>query len=126
TRGTLVSTEQRFSRTNPCPVCSGHDAMARRRGQRCYGFVSSDGSFAHCTREDYAGGAPLDPDSQTYAHRLNGPCPCGREHGGMPSPRSSSVRRHLAESDFARCVPPYPCDYRDENGRVLYRVARWV
>lgn len=31
----------------------------------------------------------------------------------------------LSEEAFARCPKPYPCDYTDAGGRVLYRVARW-
>ncbi len=31
----------------------------------------------------------------------------------------------LREADFARCPRPYPCDYTDASGAVLYRVARW-
>jgi len=31
----------------------------------------------------------------------------------------------LQEAEFARCPKPYPCDYTDASGAVLYRVARW-
>lgn len=32
----------------------------------------------------------------------------------------------LRETDFARCPRPYPCDYMDASGAVLYRVAKWL
>lgn len=103
--------------------------MPRDRGVRCHGFLSSDGTYAHCSREEHAGGLNLEPDSQTYAHRLDGECRCGQVHGAAPecTPRANVDKpRILQQSDFARCVRPYPVDYRDETGAVLFRVCRWA
>lgn len=36
--------------------------------------------YAHCAREDRAGGILAGPDSM-FAHRLKGSCKCGVEHG---------------------------------------------
>lgn len=132
-----VASEQRWTREAPCPVCGGHDRMPRARGVRCSGFRSADGRFAHCTREERAGRLAVHATSRTFAHRLDGPCACGVTHGGAaPSLARGSARpararaaecggRVLRDADFARCPRPYPCDYTDPSGAVLYRVARW-
>ncbi len=45
------------------------------------GFLSSDGDFAHCSREQHAGGLTVESNGLTYAHRLAGRCKCGKTHG---------------------------------------------
>lgn len=76
---------KRFNSAAPCPICSGHDNLPRGKGRRCYGFYSSDGRYAHCSRADHAGALPEMSKSGTYAHRLDGPCSCGGQHdGGLP------------------------------------------
>ena len=52
----MVASSQRFNPTYPCPICAGHNKHRRGRGERCYGFLSDDGEWAHCTREELAGG----------------------------------------------------------------------
>lgn len=75
-----VSRQQKFTSDHPCPVCGGHERMAQGQGIRCWGFLSSDQSYAHCTREEYGGALPQGNDG-TYAHRLHGSCKCGAQHG---------------------------------------------
>lgn len=76
-----VGAEQRFTRGNPCPVCEGgKDGIHGPEGTRCYGFLSSDGAYAHCTREQAAGKLKRERNGTTYAHRLKGSCDCGRRH----------------------------------------------
>lgn len=70
-----VPPERRWSRGWPCPICDGHPYLPQGKGVRCYGFLSVDAQFAHCTREDFAGSIPHTPASNTYAHRL-GPAGC--------------------------------------------------
>lgn len=119
-------------------MCGGHDRMPRGQGVRCSGFVSADGRYAHCTREERSGKLALHESSRSFAHRLDEPCACGESHGESAhavaryGPRvawrrsgSAGGQRILREADFARCPWPYPCDYTDERGAVLYRVARW-
>lgn len=72
-------TPVRFAKSSPCPICGGHDGDQRGRGVRCYGFLSGDGKYAHCTREEHAGGLPID-SAGTYAHFLGDCCRCGRTH----------------------------------------------
>jgi hypothetical protein len=71
---------RRFTAKNRCPICGGYDNQGRGNGLRCYGYYGSDGSYAHCTREEHAGGLPNE-SGDTYAHRLSGHCNCGKQHG---------------------------------------------
>jgi len=113
--------KQPFTRGFPCPICGGYESLPRGRGQRCFGFLSSDGRYAHCTREEYAEGLPFEADSSTYAHRLDGPCRCGQEHGGG----------NLAQSQAPASKPPpkrrISATYRylDEDGHCLFEVVRF-
>ena len=66
-----VTRQQRFNRRRPCPICGGFDEALRGKQIRCFGFLSQDRKYANCTREESAGALPLNPDSQTYAHRLH-------------------------------------------------------
>lgn len=115
---TDVATIQRFSRTRPCPICGGWEGANRGDGRRCFGFLSRDGAWAHCTRQEHAGGLPSEPSSQTYAHRLSGPCKCGTTHGPrtVNAPGPGGVRAQ------SRIVATY--DYADENGKLLFQVVR--
>jgi RecA-family ATPase/5S rRNA maturation endonuclease (ribonuclease M5) len=85
-----VSPSQRHSRNNPCIVCGGYEQMKRGQGERCTGFVSDDGKYVHCSREERSGGLPQNPNSDTYAHVSTGDCRCGQVHGQatyeMPAP----------------------------------------
>ena len=77
------TTPRRFTGMNPCPICGGHDGLARSRGIRCFGYYDRQGRYARCTRHEYAGALPQNRDG-TYSHRLNGPCGCGQVHGDAP------------------------------------------
>jgi hypothetical protein len=72
----------RFTRRRRCPICNGADSDPRGKGIRCFGFLSSDGKYAHCSRvlcgEQENGG--------TWAHWLGGDCNCGTTHGEAPPP----------------------------------------
>ena len=78
-----VSADQRFTLHHSCPVCGGHKDLASGQGQRCYGFLSADTRYAHCTREERAHGLARE-NGGTYPHRLDGSCPCGQIHGDVP------------------------------------------
>lgn len=43
--------------------------------------MSTDGEYAHCTREERAGALALHDESASFAHRLTGECRCGVRHG---------------------------------------------
>lgn len=76
-----VAASQRFTGAVPCIVCLGHAGMARHKGCRCYGYMSSDGQYARCSRPEFAGAILPGPDG-LYGHRLSGDCRCGVAHGG--------------------------------------------
>src|SRR5215207_3420655 len=134
TRGTAtanpVQAAHRFKTRNPCPVCSGGEDMPAGRGVRCYGFLSSDGHYSHCTREEFAGDLELEPNSETYPHRLGGSCRCGKTHG-EPEPAPAKFRRNGASKparvyrDFREAGAVCAYDYRGEDGDTLYQVWRY-
>jgi hypothetical protein len=107
---------KRFSRLNPCPVCGGWESKQRGRSERCFGFLSDDCRYAHCTREEFAGDLGIIPDSSTFAHLLHGKCRCGVQHGSTRSGGRANDSAH------ARIVATY-C-YRDANKKVLSEVVR--
>ena len=78
---------RRHTPAYPCAVCRGHSRLPRHRGARDYGFTTADG-YVHCTRPEYAGQL-RETDAGTFAHRLEGPCKCGNEHGLIPVPPPS-------------------------------------
>src|SRR6266567_1419896 len=80
---TAVSPQQRYKNYRRCPICDGHANYPQGKGKRCAGYLSSDGKYAYCTREEHAG--TLEPygnlEPASYPHILNGPCKCGKQHG---------------------------------------------
>jgi 5S rRNA maturation endonuclease (ribonuclease M5) len=107
-----VHSSQRTSKNRRCVICGGSPGDPRGKQRRCYGFVSSDRKYAHCTREEHAGALTLNDDSKTYAHRLNGKCACGTAHGP-----EDPVEWNGIEIAY---------DYRDERGQLLYQVVRKI
>ena len=122
---------QRFKADHPCPVCGGHAGQPQGMGTCCYGFLSDDGLYAHCTREEYAGNLERKPTSDTYAHSLRGLCLCGKEHGvGV-----ATVQRRTGDTqsapgidsyrDFKLGKPARIWPYRYSNGTLACHIARW-
>src|SRR5262245_2383984 len=92
---TAVRAEQRFTRRHPCPICGGHKDQPKGIGKRCYGFLSEDGGWAHCTRSEYAGALFLNEESGTYTHRLTSDCMCGQCHDGAPTASNGHDRQPI-------------------------------
>lgn len=111
---------RRFSPADPCPVCGGHDKDPRGAGRRCFGFLSVDGAWAHCSREEHAGGLPVEGGG-TYAHWLAGACKCGKSHGAAASAGTSNGY-HRGGGRRAEIVATY--DYRDPAGKLRYQAIR--
>lgn len=107
-----VENDRRYVNGRRCPICGGADHDPRGAERRCYGFISRDGDYVHCSREEHAGGIKLSEGSRTFGHRLNGPCACGTIHNDAEPPRAAS-----------RIVATY--DYHDESGELLYQVVRF-
>ena len=123
--------KQRFKLDRPCPVCGGHSGMPQGEGRRCYGFLSDDGLFAHCTREEYAGHLDRNGDSNTYAHYLKGDCQCGEVHGvgpaeARPLPGGSQGAPSVHSYKHPKLGRPdqlWP--YRYADGTLAGYAARW-
>jgi AAA domain len=94
-----------------CPICGGTEDDARGSGKRCHGFLSSDRQYAHCSREEHAGNAACEPNSNTYAHRLKGPCLCGQEH----APAEPKAERKTIDKTY---------DYEGVEGKLAFQVVR--
>ena len=114
-----VTRAQRFTKANPCPICRGYDAMPRGTGERCSGFLSSDRAWAHCSREEHAGGLPQE-EGNTYAHKLTGDCKCGVRHDPSPPPTQKAAQ---TTTETWHLVATY--DYVDADGVLRYQVVRW-
>jgi hypothetical protein len=118
--GEHVDRKRRFTRAFPCPICGGGDNDPRGQGRRCYGFLSTDG-YAHCTREEHAGGLAVESNG-TYPHRLQGPCRCGKTHGEAPS-RPHARARGAARAARRRLIATYA--YRDATRTLRFEVCRY-
>lgn len=119
-----ASSKQRFNRQHPCPICGGDDHDPRGAGRRCFGFLSGDGEYAHCTREEFAGQIEMKDSSQTYPHKMHGPCKCGAEHN--PSNSTRPVERDTSSSPEKRnrrLLIAY--NYMNESGELLHQTVRW-
>lgn len=101
---------ERFKKNSRCPICDGYDGQKRGVGKRCYGFLSSDGEYAHCTREEHAGMLTRYANSDTYGHKLFGDCRCGQQHNPP-----MMANRMVAEYDYV-----------DETGELLYQAVRFM
>ena len=122
---------QRFKSDHPCPVCGGHPGLPQGEGSRCYGFISEDGLYAYCTREEHAGDLNRNGNSNTYAHYLKGDCQCGEVHGvGPAQARPLPGGSHGAPSvhsyrhpELGR--PDQLWAYRYAHGALAGYAARW-
>jgi hypothetical protein len=122
-KGSGVRPEQRFTAEKPCPICGGHDRSPRGAGERCYGFLSEEGEWAHCTREEFAGGAPFNEGSEAYVHKLTGDCMCGAQHGLAAGGQERNGDNQRRKGQRGRKVETY--DYTDEHDELLYQVIRY-
>jgi len=106
-----VRPEQRHKRKRPCLICGGGDDDRRGQEKRCHGFLSDDGEWEHCSREELAGALEMESGG-TYAHRMHGPCRCGVQHGEA---RSGVSVANDVEATY---------DYVDESGALIFQVVR--
>ena len=105
----------RGSAARPVSSLWGRRRMPRGKGQRCSGFLSSDGRYAYCTREEHAGRADRqDTDPPTYRHILEGDCRCGSVHNPA----------HRQPMTNGRPVIKETYDYREPYGKLLFQVVR--
>ena len=119
-----VSSAQRFTASKPCPVCGGYEGAERGNGSRCYGFFSTDGKYAHCAREEYAGDIELTESSGTYAHYLGGRCKCGETHDTVEVPSTNGKVSSEKKEAFFSPERDTVFYYRDLANKPLYAVVR--
>ena len=123
--------KQRFKSDRACPVCGGHKGLPQGKRRRCYGFISDDGLYAHCTREEYAGHLDRNGNSNTYAHLLEGDCRCGEVHGAGPArarplPGNSQGAPSVdSYRDLKLGQPSRLWAYRYADGELAGYTARW-
>ena len=82
-------------------------------GARCFGFISGD--WIHCTREDQSAGCEFHASSNTYSHRLRGPCKCGVEHSPGDPPNGKARKKGIDRI----------YQYRDASGNVVHETIRY-
>ena len=119
-----MDSRRRFRPEQPCPVCGGHADLHQGEGRRCYGFISDDGLYAHCTRDEYAGDLDRNGNSDTYAHHLEGGCHCGKVHGIVPGVSQDAPSVH-SYRDRRLGQPDQLWAYRHAGGEVAGYAARW-
>lgn len=109
---TSVSRAQRFTAAHPCPVCGSYQAAP---SGHCWGFVSSDGQRAICTRHEFAGDLPLN-GAGGYTHRLGAGvrCGCGQTHDDPEAAPPPSFR---PAADTAETSAPAAAERSQRNRR---------
>ena len=115
-----VSREARHLRNHPCPICGGFDEAERGQGKRCAGYTNDEAGYAHCSRTELAGDIAINKAS-LYAHRLEGPCRCGVQHGDSRTETRSMFPFKLGDIQIT-----HGYNYCDESGKLLYQVLRGV
>jgi len=120
-----VQHDQRFVHGRTCPICQGCETDPRGKDRRCYGFISADGLYVHCTRA-ISSAVTYHTESSTYAHRRTGLCPCGVTHTPalftLPRTPVSPPARQGAKAGPGRQVAEYI--YHDATGQPVHRVTR--
>src|SRR6266849_4591999 len=112
-----ISTEQRFRRYGmSCPICQGHAGLKQGIGERCAGYLSDDGEYVYCTREEFAGNLERNEHTQpsAFCHKLYGTCNCGKEHN--PAHPSSNGHKAKAKPAPPNIVREY--SYKDAQGNL--------
>ena len=119
---------ERWTASDPCGVCGGHPSSPQGRGERCYGFRSSDGKYLHCTREEHAGSLRMHNGGNTFAHRASGDCRCGLRHGySMSRDAIRSPRKAVDDRPKPWSIPDAHVEtfHRYElGGELQFEIAR--
>jgi len=115
-----VDKGQRHTRSNRCEVCDGADQDPRGEGKRCGGYISEDGQWIHCSREEFAGGIPPN-HLGNFAHKRYGRCNCGSEHNA----ESDNPDPHTGDNISPFGEPDEIYRYTDEKGALLYEITRY-
>lgn len=114
----------RFTADSPCPICGGNNRNPRGQASRCYGFLSSDGMYANCTRPEFAGGLPQSPENDTYGHLLAGSCNCGKIHGSPTWPAPTRAQQRSRPHSTSPPLGSTVYEYQWADGTPAIRVVR--
>lgn len=121
------STEvQRYTRTQPCPICSGFEQAERGQGKRCHGYtVVKDGvEWANCAQDDGGGKVPV--NGTLYGHILNKPCPCGQTHTAQSTTANPGKNKNGNNKDrIPDREPDFAWWYFNARGEKQFQVIRW-
>jgi len=137
-RAMNTKTENRYTTSNPCPVC---ERAGSGPTPHCHGILSDDGSFARCTNDDGGGKAKWDekclPPAWVWKREPDGTYrPWTKEPPSGPVRVKKRVREAYRAStnpsaDEKRIPAPLAYGshvtihtYKDEAGEPLYRVLR--
>jgi putative DNA primase/helicase len=125
----MIPPSHRFRGNRRCPICGGADQDPRGAGRRCAGYLSTDGAYAHCSREEHAGTIAPHASTGLYPHRLAGTCACGGVHDPAGAAAVPTTPGPAGAEPAVRPAPdPRPGEvvyvYRDEHGAPLFRVVR--
>ena len=121
----------RFKADRPCLVCGGHANLPQGVGRHCYGLISDDELYAHCTREEFVGRLDRNRNSNTFAHCLKGACHCGKMHGVGPArdgilPRGNQGAPSVHSYRHRQLGQPVQVwAYRHADGELAGYAARW-
>jgi hypothetical protein len=85
--------------------------------------MSSDGEWAHCSREEFAGAAPFNDKTKAHVHKLEGDCKCGTSHGD-PGNNVLHIKPHTKKQTGNQTIAA-TYNYLDEAGELLYQVVRY-
>lgn len=103
-----VKREQRFTSTNPCPICDGSQDVPSGNGGRCGGYFCSNGTAVVCmsVESDHEAG-----DSGGWVHAL------------AETPREAAQTRG---SDAVSTEVEAVYEYQDEHGTPVLEVVRFA
>lgn len=118
-----INQAQRYTKVRPCPVCNGYEAQTRGYGLRCTGFLSDDGNWGRCSREEHADGLQLEVQTNCYVHHLVGACNCGATHS-QSAPMANATNTSGKQSPRPKLIETAVYDYLDTNGVLRYQVVR--
>lgn len=120
-----VSSQDRFSRSSPCPKCNGYPGMPKGKGTRCVGYWMSGHTAVVCTR--HGSDVPVKTDAvDGWVHQMDGgakrPAGASKEgKGGWKTPQAFGTWLKEKENWDAGQL----WFYHDKNGKEVMAQLRF-